>query len=147
MLATKCCPRCNQDTVNTFVTLQPQPQKCAGYCRLIVSRPGIAVSHRYFLSLHLFLCHQLFCEKWLGLRAAVRRVTLETDTSWARSLVAGVLVWPQFTVWCRSRGQSRAQEGPASCVMCHDDAVPWATITTETICFKENVSECWNKDN
>ena len=84
MLATKCCcPRCNQDTVDTFVTLQPQPQEYAGYCRLIVSRPGIAVSHRYFSSLHLFLCHQLFSEKWLGLRAAVRRVTLETDTSGA----------------------------------------------------------------
>ena len=46
---------------------------------VIVSSPGMSVYRRYFLSFYLFLCHQ-----WPGLRAGIRRVTLEIDTSWSR---------------------------------------------------------------
>ena len=121
----------------------------AWYCHLTVSSPGITVSHRYFLSLHLFLCHQLFCESdW-------RVASGKKSDTWDRYILVGarslelgctLQVWTQFTVCCRSRGQSRAQEGPASvsCVMMMQ-TVSWVTITPDTIFF--SVSESWNKDN
>ena len=56
----------------------------------------------------------------LGLRAAVRRVTLETDTSYQGLGAGHSLGRSQFTVCCRSRGQSRVQEADEEqCTMGH----------------------------
>ena len=95
-----------------------------GIVKLLSIAPGKATKCPIVIFRHYtyFCAISCFARRRVCLRAAVRRVTLETDTSYTRDPGPGhSLVWSQFTVCCGSRGESRVRWGGRGITdMCHD---------------------------